>query len=151
MSTRRIVSLTSTERARLQRLLRGGSSPARLQTRARILLLTDHSQGQHRPDAQVAQVAFTSESTIKRLRRRFLAEGLEAALHEKPRPGAAPKLTGEKEAQLFVLACSAPPEGHARWSLRLLAGRMVELGVVESLSQTAVADHLKRGRSSPGR
>ena len=114
-------------------------------------MLTDHSRGQHLPDEEVAQVAFTSESTIKRIRRRFLEAGLEAALHEQPRPGATPKLTGEKEAQLFLLACSAPPEGHARWSLRLLADRMVELGVVDSLSHTAVSDHLKRGRSSPGR
>ncbi len=150
MSTRRSVSLTVTERTRLKRLLRGGSSPARMQTRARILLLLDHSQERPRTDAEVAAAAFTSESTIKRLRRRFLQEGLESALHEKPRPGAKPKVTGEVEAQLFLLACSAPPEGHAQWSLRLLADRLVEVGVVESLSHMAVSDHLKKGKSSPG-
>ncbi len=150
MSTRRCVFLTGEERAHLKRLLRRGSSPARLQTRARILWLTDRSHGHHRADAEVAQAALTSEPTIKRVRRRFLDEGLEAALHEKPRPGAVPKVTGEVEAQLFLLASSAPPEGHARWSLRLLADRMVELGSVESLSHVTVREHLKKGRSSPG-
>ncbi len=151
MDARRIVILTSEERAQLQRLLQSGTSPARLLTRARILLLLDRSLDDHRSVSHVAKLAFSSDATVKRLRSRFLDEGLEAALHDKHRGGAPPKLTGEKEAQLFLLACSAPPEGHARWSLRLLADRMVELGHVESVSHVTVREHLKRGRSSPGR
>ncbi len=150
MDARRIVSLSEEERAHLQRLIHAGTSPARLQTRARILLLSDRSQGEHRPDWQVAEAALSSESTVKRIRRRFVEEGLEAALTEKPRPGPPPKLTGDLEAKLFVLACSKPPEGHARWSLRLLADRLVELDCVESISHVAVRTHLKRGKSSPG-
>jgi putative transposase len=150
MDARRIVSLTEAERAHLEGLLHAGTSSARLQNRARILLLTDRSEGQARPDLEVAEAALTSRSTVKRIRRRFLQEGLEAALHEKPRPGAPPKVTGDIEARLFLMACSQPPEGHARWSLRLLATRLVELELVESISHVAVLKHLKRGRSSPG-
>lgn len=151
MDAGRIITLTSEERAQLQRLLQSGTSPARLLTRARLLLLLDRSLGDHRSVSQVAKLAFSSDATVKRIRGRFLDEGLEAALHERPRTGAPPKLTGEKEARLFLLACSQPPEGHARWSLRLLADRMVELGEVESISHVAIGEHLKRGRSSPGR
>ena len=93
----------------------------------------------------------TSVSTVKRTRWRFLQEGLEAALKEKPRPGRPPKITGEIEAKLTVLACSQPPEGHAQWTLRLLAGRLVELGYLESISHTAVGNRLKKTRSNPGR
>jgi hypothetical protein len=79
------------------------------------------------------------------VRHRFLDEGLEAALNEKPRPGASvrPKITGEVEAHLIAAACSAPPDGHARWTLTLLADRMVELGLVESLTSNAVGQRLR--------
>jgi putative transposase len=150
MQSRRIITLTPEERTQLQDLLRGGTSSARLQTRARVLLLTDRSQGEARTDGEVAEALFTSRTTIKRLRRRLLEEGLQAALTERPRPGATPKLTGEGEAQLFVLACSQPPPGHARWSLRLLAARLVELQCVDSVALSTVHAHLKRGLSSPG-
>lgn len=150
MSTRRPVFLTPEERAHLKRLLRRGSSSARLQARARILWLTDRGTGHQRTDPEVAQATLSSPSTVKRIRRRFLAEGLEAALHEKPRPGAAPKVTGEVEARLFLLASSQPPEGHARWSLRLLAERLVELECVDSVSHVTVREHLQKGGSSPG-
>jgi putative transposase len=151
MKPRRSIHLTGEERDRLEQLLRGGTSSARLQTRARILLLADRSEGDSRTDTEVADALLTSRSTIKRLRQRLVEEGLEAALTERPRPGAAPKVTGDIEAKLFLLACSQPPQGHARWSLRLLADRLVELECVASISRSTVADHLKRGRSSPGR
>jgi transposase len=122
-----------------------------MQARARILLLADRSRGERRTDEQVAAAVVTSVMTTKRTRWRFLQEGLEAALAEKPRPGRPPKITGEIEAQLTVLACSEPPEGHARWTLRLLADRLVELGYLESISHTAVADRLKKTKSNLGR
>ena len=121
-----------------------------MQTRARVLLLTDGSLGEHRTDKEVSQAVLTSVSTVKRTRRRFLEEGLEAALKENPRPGRPPKITGAIEAKLTLLACSQPPEGHARWTLRLLADRMVELGYLESISHQAVFKRLKKTRSSPG-
>ena len=151
MSTRSAVKLSEKERTDLKGLLRRGAAGARVQTRARILLLADRSRGERRTDEQVAQAVMTSVSTVKRTRWRFLQEGLEAALKEKPRPGRPPKITGEIEAKLTVLACSQPPEGHAQWTLRLLAGRLVELGYLESISHTAVGNRLKKTRSNPGR
>jgi transposase len=151
MSTRSAVKLSEKERTHLKGLLRRGAAPARVQTRARILLLADRSRGERRTDEQVAAAVVTSLMTTKRTRWRFLQEGLEAALAEKPRPGRPPKITGEIEAKLTLLACSQPPEGHGRWTLRLLASRLVELGCLESISHTAVADRLKKTKSNPGR
>lgn len=151
MSTRSAVQLSDKERTHLKGLLRRGAAPARVQTRARVLLLSDRSRGERRTDEQVAEAVLTSLSTAKRTRWRFLQEGLKAALEEKPRPGRPPKITGEIEAQLTVLACSQPPEGHSRWTLRLLAGRLVELGYLESISHAAVGNRLKKTKSSPGR
>ena len=144
MSTKSIVELSKKERARLEGLLRRGTAPARQQTRARVLLLSDRICGKRRTDEQVAEAIMTSVSTVKRIRWRFLQAGLEAALGEKPRPGRPPKITGDIEAQMIVLACSQPPAGQARWTLRLLAGQLVELGYVASISHTAVADRLKK-------
>ena len=76
--------------------------------------------------------------------------GLQAALYEKPRPGQAPKVTGEIEAKLIMLACSQPPEGHARWTLRLLAGRVIELGYLDYVSHVTVGEVLKKTNSSLG-
>ena len=134
MSTRSAVQLSDKERSHLKGLLRRGAAPARVQTRARVLLLSDRSCGERRTDEQVAQAVLTSVSTAKRTRWRFLREGLEAALEEKPRTGRPPKITGEIEAQLTVLA-----------------GRLVELGYLESISHVAVANRLKKTKSSPGR
>ena len=151
MSTRSAIKLSDKESTHLKGLLRRGAAPARVQTRAQVLLLGDRSRGERRTDEQVAAAVLTSVMTTKRTRWHFLQEGLEAALEEKPRPGRPPKITGEIEAQLTVLACSQPPEGHAHWTLRLLAGRLVELGYLESISHAAVGNRLKKTRSSPGR
>jgi transposase len=151
MSTRSAVHLSEKERTHLRGLLRRGAAPARVQTRARVLLLSDGSGGQHRSDEAVAQAVMTSRSTVKRTRWRFLKQGLQAALSEKPRTGRPPKITGEIEAKLTMLACSQPPEGHARWTLRLLAGQLVELGYLDSISHVAVGERLKKTRSSRGR
>jgi len=151
MTTKPVVCLSEEERSQLRGLLRRGAVPARVQTRARILLLTDASLDRHRPEEEVSRAVLTSVSTIRRTRGRFLAEGLEAALTEKPRPGAPPKITGEIEARLTLLACSDPPKGRDRWTLRLLADRLVELGCLDSISHVAVGKRLKKTRSSLGR
>lgn len=151
MSKALTLCLTDEQRGHLHRLIRAGHAPARTQTRARILLLTDRSQEERRPDAQVAQAVLCSPGTVSNVRRRFAREGPEAALSDKPRPGAAPKVTGDIEAHLVTLACSDPPEGEARWTLRLLAGRVVGRGLLDSLSHVAVGERLKKTNSNRGR
>ena len=144
MSKHREVTLTTEERERLESMIRTGDEPARSQTRARILLLTDYSQGQHWHDEAIAVALLCSQKTVVNVRQRYLTEGLHAALYDKPRPGQVPKITGEVEAQLTLLACSDPPAGHARWTVRLLADRLVALEVVDSISHVAVWDRLKK-------
>jgi transposase len=144
------IQLNSEQGEQLARLIRTGNEPARTQTRARILLLSDRGQGQKRTDEQVAQAVMCCKGTVANVRRRFHRGGLQAALYDKPRPGADPKFTGEVEAQLTMLACSDPPKGRARWTLRLLAGRMIELGYVDSISHVTVGELLKKTNSSPG-
>lgn len=151
------VFLTEEQREALRSLITAGSSPARVQTRARILLLTDRSQGQKRTDDQIAQALLVSQPTIGKTRRRFVfaqtqgQEGLEAALFEKPRSGKTPKVTGDIEAQLVTLCCSDPSEGVARWTLRLLASKIVADGHLESLSHVTVGERLKKMNLNPGR
>jgi putative transposase len=151
MSHHRSLHLSNSQRQHLERLIHSGAAPARTQTKARILLASDRSQGATRSDGEIAQALLCSRGTIVTTRRRFLDEGLEAALYDKPRPGAKPKITGEVEAQLVMLACSAPPEGYARWTLRLLADQLVHLELVESISAVAVHYRLKKTNLSLGR
>ena len=93
----------------------------------------------------------TSIGTISNVKKRYLAGGLEHGLYERPRPGAAPKIIGEVEAHLIALVCSDPPEGRARWTLRLLADKLVELELVETISHVAVGDALKKTNLNPGK
>jgi transposase len=139
----------------LEKLVRSGKTLARTLTKARVLLLTDYSTGQHMTDADIAATLQVSMPTIGRVRRRCLADGIDAAVHDRSRSGKPPKITGEIEAQLIVLACSDPPEGHNRWTLRLLADRMVALGYFDSISHVAIGNRLKKmhlnlGKSNPG-
>lgn len=150
MGQHRKVVLPPDHRTQLQRIIRAGKVNASVQTRARILVLTDYSQGQHRRDVDIAASLQIPLSTVVRVRKRYLDEGLEAVLKDKPRPGHPPKITGAVEAHLTVLACSDPPDGQDRWTLRLLADRLVELGHVDSISHTAIGNRLKKTRSSPG-
>lgn len=151
MSQHLHVSLTEGQREELEDLIRKGSASARRQNRARILLLSDRSRCEKRTRQVVAEATLSSPATVGAICRQFVTEGLEAALSEKPRPGQAPKLTGEIEAQLIALTCSDPPDGHSRWTLRLLASQMVELGHIESLSNVAVYKRLKKMNSNPGK
>jgi hypothetical protein len=144
------IELTSEERTELEKLIRTGNAPARTHTRARILLLSDRSQGQKRTDQEVADAVLCCKNTVRNVRRRFLSGGLQAALSDKGWPGASPKFTGEVEAKLVMLACSEPPEGAARWTLRLLADKMVELHSVDSMSHVTVGEILKKTKSRRG-
>ena len=144
MSTHVTVLLTDDQRAHLETLTRSGTGLARVQTKARLLLLTDRSQGHQRTDAAIAAALGISRPTIIRTRRQFVVDGLDAALYDKPRPGATPTLTGADEAKLTLLACSTPPDGRKRWTLRLLAKQMVELGYVETVSHVTVGERLKK-------
>ena len=139
------------QRTELETLIKSGNASARVQNRARILLLTDRSQGDFRKDAEVAEVLLCTESTVQAIRHRFLQEGVQAALFDKPRPGAVPKITGDIEAQITVIACSDPPEGCARWTVRLITARVIELGILESVTPPTIWERLKKTRSSPGK
>lgn len=151
MQQRYAVCLTPDQRQELTAMLSRGRELARTLCKARILLLCDRSQGQTRPDAQVAQAVLCDAQTVLRTRRRFVEGGLGLALHDKARPGAVPKLTGEVEAHLVHLACSEAPAGRSRWTLALLADKLVELRLVESISPTQVGVRLKKTNSSPGK
>jgi transposase len=150
MSKHLCIELSEDQRAELERLIHAGNAAARKQTRARILLLSDRSQGQKRTDQEVAEAALCSTSTVRSMRRRFVAGGLPGALNDKGWPGATPRFTGEVEAKLTLLACSDPPQGAARWSLRLLADQMIELGYVEYISHVTVRELLKKTGLSLG-
>jgi transposase len=142
-----IVDLTADERENLLQLIRRGKPAARKVTRARILLKADEG----RTDSQIAGASHVGTATVGRVRQRFVEEGLDSALREKPRRGQRRKLTGKQEAHLIAVACSKAPEGHARWTLRLLAARVVELGFAEALSRETVRQMLKKATSSRGR
>jgi len=144
MSKHRTLFLTDDQRQHLENLIRKGNAAARTQTRARILLHTDRSQGQRRLDKEVALALRVNPATVVRTRKACLEAGMDAALYEKTRPGAPPKITGDIEAKLVTLACSEPPLGRGRWTLRLLADKMVELGYIDSLSNVAVHERLKK-------
>ena len=148
MTTKYHVYLTKENRQELESLIRSGESSARTQTRARILLLTDESQKKR--TKEISSILMCSLPTITAIRRKFVEGGLENALYDKARPGATPKITGEIEAQLTLLACSAPPEGRARWTLQLLADKLVELKLVDSISDVAVMKRLKKMNLSLG-
>jgi transposase len=141
-----VVDLNEQEKERLEDLTTKGKSGARKIRRARILLLADEGY----IDKEIARVLGAAVTTVERVRKRFVEEGLEAALSERPRPGAARKLNGHQEAYLVALACSDPPEAKKRWSMRLLADRLVEVGVVDELSDETVRRTLKKGTSNRG-
>lgn len=141
------VHLAQQEREQLQQLIRGGNSPARWLARARILLKTD--EGWTAP--KVAAALDVSVGTVFRTKRRFSEEGLEEALQERPRPPRRRKLDDKGEAHLIALACSPAPEGHDHWTLRLLAGKVVELGLAPSMSHEGIRKRLKKTPSSRGR
>lgn len=139
------VKLSKRERNELSSLTSQGTINVRRYKRARVLLLADerHPKG-GKSDEQIASQVELSTATVQRLRQQFVQEGLQTALNEKARPGAPPKFSGQDKAQITALACTEPLEGYARWSLRLLADKLVELELVESISHKTVAEVLKK-------
>jgi transposase len=147
------VTLTAEERQQLQALIATGKAAAKKLAHARILLKADAAGGGPGWDDQrIADAAEVSTDTVARVRQRFVEDGLEAALARKKqdRPSRERKLDGRAEAHLIALACSAPPEGRAEWTMKLLADRLVELEVVDTVSDETVRRSLKKTRSSRG-
>jgi transposase len=146
------VALDAEERAALERLISGGKAASRKLAHARILLLADAVHGEGQRDEDIVAALSTSPRTIARVRKRFVTEGIEAALDPRPRP-ARPgkiKIKGNVEQKLVELACTDPPRGRCHWTLRLLADEMVVLGLVDSISTETVRLALKKTTSSPG-
>jgi transposase len=146
MPKRYRVTLTTDERVELEAMIARGKADARKLAHARVLLQTDEAdRGPSRTDEEVAAALNVSTRTVERVRQRFVEEGLSTALLPKPtRRIYARVLDGAQEAHLIALACSAPPEGERRWTLRLLAERVVELGYAESVSHETVRQVLKK-------
>jgi hypothetical protein len=146
-----VVMLSGEERERLETLLRKGKSPARRLLKARILLKADVSQaGEGWSDGAIMEALETSPSMVYRVRKQLVEEGFEAVLSRKQRamPAVARIFDGEKEAKLIALACSKPPKGRARWTLRLLENKVVELGIVDRASDSTIGRALKKTFSS---
>lgn len=146
------VTLTETEREELKGFVSAGTGPSRQAIHARILLKADEGEdGPEWEDAAIATALEVSVPTVERVRKRFAQEGLRAAL--RPRPPAATRrrrLDGSQEAHLIALTCSSPPEGAGRWTLRLLAEKMVVLEYVEEVSYETIRRTLKKTTSSRG-
>jgi homeodomain-containing protein len=147
-----VVKLSNEERQQLETLVRKGKSPARRMLKARILLKADVSEaGEGWSDSRIIAALDTSPSMVYRVRKQLVEEGLEAVLSRKQRemPAVAPIFDGEKEAKLIALACSKPPKGYARWTLRLLENKVVELGIVDRASDSTIWRTLKKTLSGP--
>src|SRR5262249_33564570 len=145
------VRLSADERAALERLVHTGSHPAHATRRARILLKADTAGPDAWPDERIAEALDINRMTGSRVRAQFAREGLDATLHKKKAEGRQyRKLDGAQEAQLIALACSQPPEGQARWTMKLLSERLVELEVVEAVDPSTVWRTLQKTSSSRG-
>ena len=140
-----LVDLTAEERATLEQLVRRGRRRARKLTRARILLQADEGL----TDEEIVTALAVGTATVERTRQRFVEESL-GALEERPRPGGKRKLTDKQEAHLIDVACTPAPRGQHRWTLRLLADKVVELGFSDTIARETVRQVLKKTRSSPG-
>jgi transposase len=138
------IQLTTEERRSLKTRFRAGHGSNRQQTRARILDLLDRQL----PPPQIAETLACAIGTVYNVKNRYLTDGLQAALTDKPRSGRPAEIDGSQRAKITALACSQAPTGHARWSLRLLADKAVELGLVDSISHNAVKEILKKTNSS---
>ena len=141
------VNLTQGEREQLLDITRRGKSSARKVKRSLILCKADEGL----TDQQVAEALMVGPSTVSRVRQRFVEGGLERALNDRPRPGKRRKLDGKQEAHLVAVACSSAPEGHSRWTLRLLADQVVQLEFTDSICRETVRQVLKKTNSSRGR
>jgi hypothetical protein len=143
-----VVQLTTDQRRDLQRMARSGKHPARVLTHARILLKADLAKGSPGwDDTAIAEALDCARQTVARIRKKFAQGGLNLALHRKKPTGRQyRKLDGQQEARLVAIACSTPPAGKARWTLSMLADKLVELEVVDALSDETVRRTLKKTR-----
>lgn len=144
-----IVKLSRDERKTLTKLITSGRGPARLFTRSHILLKADQGpDGPGWPDDRISEALEVTVQTVERIRKQLVEEGFDAVLSRRPytQKVSRKKIDGMVEAHLIALACSEPPAGRARWSLRLLADRVIKLGYVDSLSHEAVRQALKKTR-----
>ena len=142
-----VVRLSAQERGQLNALIRKGKSSAQRLMKARILLKADVSEaGEGWSDSQIVEALETSATTVYRTRQQLVEEGLEAVLSRKKpsRPSVLPIFDGEKEAKLIALACSEPPRGRSRWTLRMLENKVVELDIVERASDSTIGRVLKK-------
>ena len=149
---RYVVRLSAEERQQVEAMIRKGKSPAQRLLKARILLKADVSEdGAGWSDSRIIEALETSVSMVYRVRKQLVEEGLEAVLSRKAPAAPAVRriFDGEKEARLIALACSKPPKGYARWSLRLLESKVVELGIVDRASDSTIGRVLKKTSSSP--
>src|SRR6266513_4266861 len=147
-----VVRLSGEERERLETLIRKGKSPARWLLKPRILLKADVSEaGEEWSDNRIIRALDSNLSMVYRVRKQLVEEGFEAVLSRKQRatPAVARIFDGEKEAKLIALACSKPPKGRARWTLRLLENKVVELHIVDRASDSTIGRTLKKTFSSP--
>ena len=147
-----LVTLTAEERAELKELIKKGKNPAYQVNHARILLLADTNQsGGGWKDQDISEALKISVATIERVRQRLVEQGFSAALNRKQQQNRKQRrLDGEQEAHLIALSCSSPPEGQGRWTMKMLAERMVQLGHVESICDETVRQTLKKTPSSLG-
>ncbi len=141
------IKLNERERRYLQKIVESGKDKARKITRCRVLLLADETKG--KTDQEISDALDVCLATIFNIRRRYHKGGLEHAIEEAARSGQPPRFTGKSMAKITAIACSKPPEGRARWSLRLLADRVVELDIVETISHQSVKNILKKTNSNP--
>jgi hypothetical protein len=148
-----IVRLSAEERQILLKLITSGRGPARMFTRARVLLKADGSdEGPEWSDEQISDAFDVTVQTVERIRKQLVLEGFDAVLSRRPyiQKVSRKKVDGEVEAHLVALACSKPPKGRVRWTLRLLADSMMELGYIESISYEAIRQTLKKTNLSLG-
>jgi transposase len=141
-----VIQLSDDEYLQLRQYVREGKKSSRTITRARVLLLSD----EHVPDEEICQQLDVGRVTLYRIRRKYHDGGLTHALHDKRRSGAPSKIDGRVEASLTMLACSAPPEGYGRWTLQLLADKLIALKVIDAISLESVRTTLKKTSSNRG-
>jgi transposase len=140
MKKKNLIKLKPKDQKMLKQLIAKGSQKARTITRCRILLMANDGK----TDTQIIAALNVARNTIRTVRSRYVHKGLELAINEKPRPGAPNKFTGRDKAKVTAIACSKPPDGHSRWTLRLIADAMVELDIVDDISHHTVQRVLKK-------
>jgi transposase len=151
MKAQYAVNLTEEEKTKLEKLLSSGNTPIKKHKIAQILLQANNQTSLQPSDKIIAQKVGVSEKTVERMRKKYVTGGLEKVFEKKFTPRLnRRKFKGEEEAKLIALCCSEAPEGYARWSLRLLADRVVELGIVETVHYRTIQETLKKMNLSLG-